>query len=253
MSPKRLVLLCSLPAVITGCAEFHGSQPPAPVFDGHADIYIQPEPSARQQEPKRIQQPVPVLKTEPIRESARVPEVIQMPPEVPPVDEFSAPESSPPSELSEPAESLAPAEADQPVTPAQPFNTGEPIKPPEPVEVLQPLEPLQSLGTVKPAVGALAMSADQSHSSGNLDAAVATIERAIRIEPRNPALYYKLAELRLKQSKPRLAEDLAKKSALLASNNPALKKQSWLLIGNARVMQKDYAGAKAARAKAAQF
>ncbi|WP_442496670.1 tetratricopeptide repeat protein [Methylobacter sp. sgz302048] len=123
---------------------------------------------------------------------------------------------------------------------------------PEPTEMMQPLEPVAFVSS-SPAVGALVSAADQNSQSGNLDSAVAAIERAIRIEPRNAALFYKLAELRLKQSKPRLAEDLAKKSALLASGNARLKRQSWLLIGNAKVMQQDFAGARAARAKAASF
>lgn len=127
------------------------------------------------------------------------------------------------------------------------------IAPPvAPAETIQPLEPI-ALISPSPPVGALVSAADQSSQSGNLDSAVAAIERAIRIEPRNAALFYKLAELRLKQSKPRLAEDLAKKSALLASKDTRLKKQSWLLIANARVMQQDFAGAREARAKAASF
>ncbi|MEI7997574.1 MAG: tetratricopeptide repeat protein, partial [Methylococcaceae bacterium] len=78
-------------------------------------------------------------------------------------------------------------------------------------------------------------------------------ERAIRIEPRNATLYYKLALLRLKQSKPRLAEDLAKKAALLASDDTQLKKHSWILVARAREMQGDLKGGKEARAKADGF
>jgi hypothetical protein len=66
-------------------------------------------------------------------------------------------------------------------------------------------------------------------------------------------LYYKLALLKLKQSKPRLAEDLAKKAALLASNDTQLKKHSWLLVARAREIQGDVNGGKEARAKADKF
>jgi hypothetical protein len=79
---------------------------------------------------------------------------------------------------------------------------------------------------------------------------VATIERALRIDARNPRLTYKLAALRLKQSKPRLAEDLAKKAALLSAGDKVLKKQSWLLISEARRQQNNHYGAKEARLKA---
>ncbi len=101
-----------------------------------------------------------------------------------------------------------------------------------------------------PAVLALVSQADRSSKAGDLESAVVTIERALRIDSRNPELTYKLALLRLKQSKPRLAEDLAKKAALLSVNDSALKKRSWLLISEARRQQKNYYGAKEAKLKA---
>ena len=112
-----------------------------------------------------------------------------------------------------------------------------------------PLEPLPGKAD-SPAVLALITEADRSSQSGDLESAVSTIERALRIDPRNPRLTYKLAVLRLKQSKPRLAEDLAKKAALLSANDRWLKRQSWLLISEARKQQQNYHGAKEARLKA---
>jgi hypothetical protein len=96
---------------------------------------------------------------------------------------------------------------------------------------------------------ALVNIANQQVRSGQLEAAVVSLERALRIEPRNALLTYKLAELKLKQSKPRLAENLAQKSALLAAADSALKKKSWQLIVQARRLQKNYAGAKKAQEK----
>lgn len=107
--------------------------------------------------------------------------------------------------------------------------------------------------TLSPAVLALLSQADTNSKAGELDSAVATIERALRIDPRNPILTYKLAALRLKQSKPRLAEDLAKKAALLSANDKNLKKQSWLLISEARRKQNNLYGAKEAKLKADSF
>jgi hypothetical protein len=95
---------------------------------------------------------------------------------------------------------------------------------------------------MSPAVLALVSEAETSSRSGDLESAVVTLERALRIDSRNPTLTYKLAALRLKQSKPRLAEDLAKKAALLAADDKALKKKSWLLISEARRQQKNYHG-----------
>lgn len=132
---------------------------------------------------------------------------------------------------------------------SEPLSNAEPA----PLEELKPFKPFESGTSLSPAVGALVLSANQNAQGGDLDSAAVSIERAIRIEPRNAVLFYKLAVLRIQQSKPRLAEDLAKKSALLASDDNMLKKQSWLLIAYAREMQRDFAGAKEARAKADSF
>ena len=102
-------------------------------------------------------------------------------------------------------------------------------------------------------VVALLSDADMSYKQGDLDKSVATIERALRIQPRNPLLLYKLALIRLQQKQPELAENLAKKSELLAEGNAQLKKKNWLLIAQAREQQNDQKGANAARKKAQQF
>ena len=106
---------------------------------------------------------------------------------------------------------------------------------------------------LSPAVLALVSEAEQNSKAGDLDSAVITIERALRIDSRNPTLTYKLAKLRLQQSKPRLAEDLAKKAAFLSANDKTLKRQSWLLISEARRQQKNYYGAKEAKLKAGEI
>jgi predicted Zn-dependent protease len=124
----------------------------------------------------------------------------------------------------------------------------------EPISVLAPsFKPLDTFPPLSPAVGALVMAASQNTKAGDIESATTTIERAIRIEPRNATLYYKLALLRLRQSKPVMAEDLAKKAVLLASNDTQMKKHSWLLIARAREMQGDLNGGKEARSKADKF
>jgi tetratricopeptide (TPR) repeat protein len=127
------------------------------------------------------------------------------------------------------------------------------VAPPPPPPPIPSFAPLESFAPLSPAVNALTLAANQNSKSGNIESATTTIERAIRIEPRNATLYYKLALLKLKQSKPRLAEDLAKKAAILASNDTQLKKHSWLLVARAREVQGDLDGGKEARTKAAKF
>ncbi len=103
---------------------------------------------------------------------------------------------------------------------------------------------------LSPAVLALVTEADKSSRTGDLESAVVTLERALRIDSRNPLLTYKLARVRLQQSKSRLAESLAKKAALLSANDRALKKRAWYLISEARKQQKNFHGAKEAKLKA---
>ncbi len=103
---------------------------------------------------------------------------------------------------------------------------------------------------LSPAILALITDADKSSRAGDLDSAVVTLERALRIDSRNPLLTYKLARVRLQQSKSRLAESLAKKAALLSANDRALKKRAWYLISEARKQQKNFHGAKEAKLKA---
>lgn len=103
---------------------------------------------------------------------------------------------------------------------------------------------------LSPAVQSLMADAEKSTKAGDLDSASVMLERALRISPRNAELTYELAALRLKQSQPRLAEDLGKKAAFLATDDRELKKRCWLLIAQARELQGNSQGAKEAQLKA---
>ncbi len=104
-----------------------------------------------------------------------------------------------------------------------------------------------------PAVIALLGQAESSSRAGKLGSAAAKIERALRIEPRNANLIYKLAKVRMQQGKPRLAEDLGKKANILSSGDAGLKRKIWILIADARQKQGNLPGANAAKAKASRY
>lgn len=76
------------------------------------------------------------------------------------------------------------------------------------------------------------------------------VDRAIRIQPKNPELWNILARTRLRQHQPELAEDLAKKSNTLAKGNAELIKSNWRLISEARRARGDGIGAQDALEKA---
>ncbi len=105
------------------------------------------------------------------------------------------------------------------------------------------LQPSPSQNT---AVVALLDKAQAQTSAGQLDQASASLERALRIEPRNPSLWQELARVRLDQGQYRQAENLATKSNALAGDNRQLRKKNWQIIGQARTQRGDIQGAQVA-------
>lgn len=263
---KKIVFIGSLLPVfiLTGCTGLNGSQPPAPVYSTSRP-YNAPVPVAA----------APIIAPPKVDDVVQVQTIQDYTPVIEPIEKHIEAIEEPlttiksnvnnsvdgaihsvENGISKVIEVQAPS---RPLLmPTPPATTGiipkfdvptPPPVPPAPAE----FKPAESSATLSPAVSALLATANQSSKSGDMESAAAAIERAIRIEPRNGELFYKLAVLRLKQSKPVLAEDLAKKSALLAGKDNTLKKNSWLLIAHAKEMQGDTAGAKEAESKAAGF
>lgn len=258
---KRFFLICSVPAFVVGCADFYDYQSPAPVYGNGTPLYgNKPLP---QDKPIQEQATTGTVKTSPLLGANSINKPVQLKPErLPPGQTLLTPAQE--QELSalqqkslvpEPEFEFEPEPKPRP----KPQPKAEPVveqpqPEPQPVEEASnvPFQPMESFSPLSPAVGSLVLAANEENQKGNVDSATTTLERASRIEPRNATLYYKLALVKLK-SKPGQAENLAKKAALLAANDTALKKHSWLLVAKAREMQKDYQGAKEARAKASKY
>jgi predicted Zn-dependent protease len=103
------------------------------------------------------------------------------------------------------------------------------------------------------AVIALLDRAQLDYEGGKREAAGASLERALRIEPRNPWLWHELAQLRLTQGQYAQAITLAQKSTSFAAREPRLRALNWRVIGNARVAQGDSTGAEQAYKQAAEL
>ena len=101
-------------------------------------------------------------------------------------------------------------------------------------------------------VVALISEAQRNINLGSLDIAAATVERALRLEPRNAHVMIKLAEIRIKQGKAVMAEQLAEKTLSLSQGKNILKKRCWLLIAKARHLQGNQQGAAQAEQRARQ-
>lgn len=100
------------------------------------------------------------------------------------------------------------------------------------------------------AVIALLNKAGDQSAAGQMDQASENLERALRIEPRNPLLWHELARIRLGQGQYRQAENMAAKSNMLTGSNPDLKAKNWRIIGEARNRLGDLQGAREAFEKA---
>lgn len=104
-----------------------------------------------------------------------------------------------------------------------------------------------------PAVLTLVEQARTEVAENKLQSAVASIERAQRLEPRNPWLWQELARLHLAQGNHAQAESLAARSNTWAGSDWTLRAANWRLIGAARAARGDVAGAQAAEARAVQL
>lgn len=120
--------------------------------------------------------------------------------------------------------------------------------PTEPDEVAAPLPVSENT-----AVIALVENAHMSLASGKSETAGAALERALRIEPRNPRVWHELAKLRLSEGDYRQAAALAAKSNTWAGNDKRLRAMNWRVIGDARVRLGNFVGANAAYDKAAEL
>lgn len=136
--------------------------------------------------------------------------------------------------------------------PVEPQPYAVDLPPPESPALTPPPEPKVFTMSAPPAVMALQTDIEGNLKSGKYPDAAAALERAIRIQPKNAELWHVLADVRLKQQQPGLAEDLAKKSNLLAKSNAELIRSNWRLIAESRRQKGDMAGAADAMDKARQ-
>ncbi len=101
-----------------------------------------------------------------------------------------------------------------------------------------------------PAVLDLLERARVASRAGENQKAEAYLERAIRIEPRNPALWHYMAKVHLYGGRLQKAQGLAAKSNSLAGKNVRLRSDNWRIIAHAKQGLGDKNGARAAQDKA---
>jgi outer membrane biosynthesis protein TonB len=137
-----------------------------------------------------------------------------------------------------PVSTSAPAVVrESPEPSAAPVATPVPVEIPEPVRV-QP-QPVPRPSVPEPAplpaperapepatpASALLSSVDEAMAAGDLERAAAISERALRISPRDPWLWFRLASIRYQQRQYSDAEGFARRALSFAGNDRALTAQ----------------------------
>jgi hypothetical protein len=104
-----------------------------------------------------------------------------------------------------------------------------------------------------PAVLNLLNQARSEMAAGQPDQAVASLELALDIEPRNPFIWQQLADTNLQRHLPEEAEHVAQRSNSFAHGNPYVEVENWRVIAAARQARGDAAGAQQARDRMAEL
>lgn len=104
-----------------------------------------------------------------------------------------------------------------------------------------------------PAVLNLLEQARQALAAGRAEQAVASLEVALDIEPRNPFVWQQLAGAHLRQQLPDQAEQQAQRSNSFARGNPFIEIENWRVIAAARQARGDPAGAQQARERVTEL
>jgi predicted Zn-dependent protease len=101
-----------------------------------------------------------------------------------------------------------------------------------------------------PAANSLARQAEQQRQTGDYAGAAATLERSLRIAPREAYLWNRLARVRMEQGLAAQAGQLAARSNDYAAGESTVKNDNWRIIAEAKRRSGDTAGAGEAEKRA---
>jgi len=126
------------------------------------------------------------------------------------------------------------------------------VEPPPPIDIPEAAPVIQAEPEL-PAVVALRGQAQAKLNAGEPALAASSIERALRIQAKNPVLWLDLAEIRFAQQKFTQAESTARKALAYAGSKKDVNKKAWTIIANSRYARNDRDGGLRAEAEAARF
>jgi len=124
----------------------------------------------------------------------------------------------------------------------------------EPNQAIVPVSPSAIKSAPKnAAVVALLDSAKQQSQNGALRSAQTSLQRAQRIAPREPAVYYDLAKVHIALQDYGLAEQVALKGVSIVQGQPKQLHRFWNLIADIRTAAGNKSGANKARKMADRY
>lgn len=123
----------------------------------------------------------------------------------------------------------------------------------EPAPINAPSTPAPTVATDNPAVVALLDGARQQTNAGRLHDAQNNLQRALRIAPKNPQVYYDLADTHRRLGEFLQAEQVALKGVAVAQGQTVTLRRLWLLIAAIRNDAGDMQGANNAAAMAKRY
>ena len=151
-------------------------------------------------------------------------------------------------------EETAGAQEDMPSRPSAEYTEPPASTKPAPrIGVDEDAEPVPEDSHLLAAVTPLADQAEQQMKMGQLDRAFATAERAVRIDPDNSKLWNLLARIQFKQENYSQAEQLARKSNLLAHGDYEIQALNWKIIAAVLSQRGEEESARQALKKSHEF
>ncbi len=102
-------------------------------------------------------------------------------------------------------------------------------------------------GASSAATESLLAAAEEAAGQQQHESAIVYLERAVRIEPRNPDLWLRLSAQYLASRSLLAAAQHAHKGIALAGDNPELQRRAWLLMADIEQAQGNFSQAQALR------
>lgn len=117
----------------------------------------------------------------------------------------------------------------------------------EPIAKIEPVDQPKEVREIAPPVLSLLEEADQLRTAGDFVGASARLERAQRIAPTEPEVYFQLSSLRLEQGSLEDAVNIATQGVDLSGADQAMKRDLYTVIARAKDALGDASGASEAR------